>query len=177
VTKRPSIPIPPDDDFARTAVEYSIDGLMVIDGEGVVRFANPAAVLLLAKRTPELVGYHFGVPAIRAPVEIMLPGLDLCYIEMRTTEVTWAGRPASLACLRDITSRKRVEEDTRRQAEELLERNYELTRFNGTAVGRELRMIELKREVNELCLIMGQPPRHRIPKHDKEPEMPIKEGG
>jgi len=58
--------------------------------------------------------------------------------------------------------RKRAEEELRRHAEELRIRNEALTRFNAVAVGRELRMIELKREVNELCLKIGEPPRYKI---------------
>ena len=34
--------------------------------------------------------------------------------------------------------------------------NIELNRFNKAAVGRELRMIELKKEVNQLCGLAGQ---------------------
>ena len=37
-----------------------------------------------------------------------------------------------------------------------------MNRFNQAAVGRELRMIELKCEVNELCGKLGEPARHRI---------------
>jgi len=50
-----------------------------------------------------------------------------------------------------------------RQNQELLKQKYaELARFNAVAVGRELRMIELKLEVNELCMRLGEPPRHKI---------------
>jgi transcriptional regulator with GAF, ATPase, and Fis domain len=38
----------------------------------------------------------------------------------------------------------------------------ELTRFNSAAVGRELRMIELKKEVNELCKRIGHAPRYPL---------------
>ena len=62
----------------------------------------------------------------------------------------------------EITERKRVEAELLRQSSELRARNDELTRFNRAAVGRELRMIELKREVNELCGRLGDPARHRI---------------
>jgi PAS domain S-box-containing protein len=62
----------------------------------------------------------------------------------------------------DITERKRAEEGLREQAAELRVRNETLARFNGIAVGRELRMIELKREVNELCVKLGEPPRHGV---------------
>jgi PAS domain S-box-containing protein len=51
----------------------------------------------------------------------------------------------------------------REQAEEGLRVAYgELMRFNNAMVGRELRMIELKKEVNELCGGAGQPPRYPL---------------
>ena len=59
--------------------------------------------------------------------------------------------------IEDITERKRAEEALRRQTGELRARNEELARFNNAAVGRELRMVELKRQVNELCRQMGKP--------------------
>jgi CheY-like chemotaxis protein len=40
--------------------------------------------------------------------------------------------------------------------------NAELTRFNRALVDRELRMIELKREVNDLCAKAGMPPRYVV---------------
>jgi PAS domain-containing protein len=47
----------------------------------------------------------------------------------------------------------------RRQAEQALKESYEeLDRFNRAMVGREARMIELKKQVNELCLKAGQEP-------------------
>jgi two-component system CheB/CheR fusion protein len=58
----------------------------------------------------------------------------------------------------DITERKRAEEDIRRHVEEMRSRNEELTRLNRIMEGRELRMIELKKQVNELCVKAGQPP-------------------
>ena len=60
----------------------------------------------------------------------------------------------------DITERKRAEEQIQRQVEELQASNEDMERFNNASVGRELRMIELKKEVNELCGQAGQPPRY-----------------
>jgi transcriptional regulator with GAF, ATPase, and Fis domain len=48
----------------------------------------------------------------------------------------------------------------RQQNETLRASNDELGLFNRTMVGRELRMIELKEEINELCRRLGEPPRH-----------------
>lgn len=57
---------------------------------------------------------------------------------------------------RDVTERKRSEQALRQQAEELRARNEELTRFNRFTSGRELRMIELKQEVNDLAARLGR---------------------
>jgi PAS domain S-box-containing protein len=55
----------------------------------------------------------------------------------------------------DITERKKAEEA-------LCQSNEELNRFNRAAVGRELRMIELKKEVNELYSQSGRPPQYSL---------------
>jgi PAS domain S-box-containing protein len=60
----------------------------------------------------------------------------------------------------DITERKRAEMELQRRAEELRAANEELTRFNRVTVGRELRIIELKKQVNDLCARLSQPPRY-----------------
>jgi DNA-binding response OmpR family regulator len=75
--------------------------------------------------------------------------------------------------------RKRLTDALRQQAEELRARNAELTLFNRAAVGRELRMIELKQEINELCRRLGEPPRHAIslPPENSSPDAPLAKGG
>ena len=58
-------------------------------------------------------------------------------------------------------------EDALRQHSESLERsNLELERFNRLAVGRELRMIELKRQINDLCAQLGQPAPYVLPEEN-----------
>jgi hypothetical protein len=62
----------------------------------------------------------------------------------------------------DITERKQAEEELRRRAGELARANEELMRYNRVLVGRELRMIELKKEVDELSQRLGQSPPFRL---------------
>jgi PAS domain S-box-containing protein len=61
----------------------------------------------------------------------------------------------------NITGRKRAENA-------LQGSNRDLTRFNTAAVGRELRMIDLKKEINELCLQSGKPPRYPLDFEEEE---------
>jgi len=61
------------------------------------------------------------------------------------------GKPVSLrGMITDITERKQAEQS-------LKERNRELERFNRASVGRELKMIDLKKEINALCEKQGKP--------------------
>jgi PAS domain S-box-containing protein len=62
------------------------------------------------------------------------------------------GAPRRMAgIVQDITDRKQAEEALRAS-------NAELSRFNNAAVGRELRIVELKRQVNTLSERLGEPP-------------------
>ncbi len=86
-------------------------------------------------------------------------------VEVSANLVHIDGHPVELAIVRDITRRKaeeaqrrQAEEALRRQAEELRLRNEDLTRFNRATVDRELRMIELKKLVNELSRRLQRPP-------------------
>jgi len=58
-------------------------------------------------------------------------------------------------CVMDITERKHAEQERD-------EKMRELEKFNAMAVDRELKMIELKREINELCKQCGIAPRYDI---------------
>jgi two-component system CheB/CheR fusion protein len=57
--------------------------------------------------------------------------------------------------------------DRRQATESLRDQLLELERFNIAAVGRESRMVDLKKEINELCTRMGDTPRYSL---DLEPE-------
>jgi len=77
--------------------------------------------------------------------------------------------------LNDSYHNLRGEIEERSRAEKTLrEKNAELTRLNRTMVGRELRMIELKEEVNALCEKGGQPLRYGLDAKEKtSPGLPL----
>ncbi len=67
-----------------------------------------------------------------------------------------SGEPLWNGVVIDVTERKRVEE-------KLINRNKELELFNEVTVGRELKMIKLKKEINELLEKSGEKPKYEIP--------------
>ncbi|MCE1248814.1 MAG: PAS domain S-box protein [Firmicutes bacterium] len=71
--------------------------------------------------------------------------------EVALSKVEVDNQPMILSIIRDITERKRAEGELRNRTEEL-----EI--FNKVMVDREMRIIELKEEVNILCRHLGQKP-------------------
>ena len=64
---------------------------------------------------------------------------------------------ANKQLVQEIQRRQDVEQSLRRKAEELEKSNETLHDTNRLMTGRELRMIELKREVNDLCQELNRP--------------------
>ena len=62
-----------------------------------------------------------------------------------------SGKPVRmLGTVQDITDRKRMEEDLKKSRKELEEKIKELEKFSKISIGRELKMVELKKKVKEL---------------------------
>ena len=96
----------------RGIVKNSPDGMVVADASGVVRFVNPAGEALLGQPARRIVGTCFDWPlVVGEPVELDIDhGSGRRFAEMRVVRTTWAGEPAYLASLRDVTA-KRAPED------------------------------------------------------------------
>jgi signal transduction histidine kinase len=97
----------------RTLVEFNADGLLIVDGEGRVRFGNPAAARLFGRPLEELVGADLGLPLLdgdAAEIDVVPRGGPPATVELRARPVQWDGTGAFVVTLRDVTERRRSEE-------------------------------------------------------------------
>src|SRR5215210_3087575 len=77
---------PADEERLRAIVERMADGIIVVNGDGIIRFANPAAERLFARPSRELVGTHLGFPAVAgesAEIDVVRPHADTITVELR----------------------------------------------------------------------------------------------
>jgi diguanylate cyclase (GGDEF)-like protein/PAS domain S-box-containing protein len=119
----------------RTLVEQSLEGIMIIQ-EGLIKFVNPTLLNILNYREEEMVGMdvfsfvftdHRGLLSenlrklpdgrkVKAPFELRMlhKDDDRAFMEVLTTMIQYQGKPAILATLRDITDKKKTEEELKR---------------------------------------------------------------
>ena len=100
----------------RDVIERNADAIVVVDREGVIRFANAVAAELFRSPREDLCGTPFGFPMVAGEtteLDLPRPG-DARVVEMRVVESEWEGEAACIASLRDVTERRRAEEDARR---------------------------------------------------------------
>jgi signal transduction histidine kinase/CheY-like chemotaxis protein len=103
----------------RFLVEKNADGIIVIDENGTVLFANPAAEQIFGRRADLLIGRPIGIPFVAGDtteIAIHKPDGNQIDAEIRTVETTWDRQSARLASLRDISARKATEERLRHAA-------------------------------------------------------------
>ena len=80
----------------RFLIEKNADGIIVVDGAGLVLFANPAAERLFGQPASALIGSPIGVPIVvgdMSEIAIHQPGGGLVDAEIRTVETIWHGHP------------------------------------------------------------------------------------
>lgn len=108
-----------DQSEVRFLIEKNADGIIVVDESGVVLFANPASETIFGRPIGSLIGSPIGIPFVvddMTEISVHQPGARVIDAEIRTVETTWDGRPARLASIRDISSRRATEERLRHAA-------------------------------------------------------------
>ncbi len=116
-----------------TLIEENTDGMAVLDDKGIARFVNPALEHLFDVKAEELLGESFGFPVVAgetSEVEILRNDGETIVAEMRVAEIMWEGEAAYLASLREITERKRVQEELVVKTAALQERTADLAATN-----------------------------------------------
>ena len=183
-------------------VESSDDAIISKTLDGRILSWNAAAQRIFGYSAQEAVGesIHLIIPPDRLDeerqiLETLRAGRHIEQLE--TTRLTKDGRTVDVSLTispvrdedgtiigaakiaRDITRRRHAEEKLReseralRQAnEELRSHTEELARFNQAAVGREMRIVELKRELNEILQRFGQEPRYPLEFEREAPPPP-----
>jgi signal transduction histidine kinase len=113
----------------RLLVERITDGIIVVDRNGIVRFANPAAKALFNGKAKELLGEAFSFPVVAdetTELDINRGDGEKAVAEMRVVKTEWEDELAYLASLRDITDSRRAQEQLKQSHTELKESHEEL---------------------------------------------------
>ena len=94
----------------RAVVSQSSESVVVLDGDGVVRFANQAACELFGRGSHELIGMPFEYPTEcgrLGEITITRPNETTATATTRTAIVSWHGAEAKLVTLNDVTELRR----------------------------------------------------------------------
>lgn len=110
-------------------INHFSDALILTDANGVVQLVNPAAEKLFGRNVDDFIGSSFGFPVLAgetSELDIINTGGTLKVGEMRSVEIHWDGEKTLLAAIRDVTSRKQMEEDLRSANEKILEQQEKI---------------------------------------------------
>jgi len=154
------------------AVEHAASTIVITAADGTIVYANPTFEVTTGYKLSEVIGKN---------IKMMKSGKQnrLFYNDLWATITageTWRGRfhnrrkdgtyywesaviSPFFDSQKNLTHYVAVKENITEQLavqKALEERNHELEQFNSAAVGRELRMIDLKRQVNSLSEELGQ---------------------
>lgn len=97
----------------RAIIDSVSDGIIVLDSQGDILFANPVAVVMFRRPLEELIGLQLGVPLIEGrafDLNIHRGTGEMGVAECLVAPIQWQGQQASILCLRDATERKAMEE-------------------------------------------------------------------
>ncbi len=157
--------------YARSLIESSLDPLVTISADGKITDVNEATIKVTGIPREQLIGTDFsnyftepekareGYQQVFAQGFVTDYPLTIRHRDGRLTDVLYNASVYKdtrgnvigvFAAARDVTARKRAEEELAEQRRRELDRLAELEKFQRLTVGRELKMVELKKEIEEL---------------------------
>ncbi len=157
--------------YARSLIEASLDPFVTISADGKITDVNEATVKVTGIPREQLIGTDFsnyftepekareGYQQVFAKGFVTDYPLTIRHKNGRLTDVLYNASVYKdtrgnvlgvFAAARDVTARKRAEEELAEQRRRELDRLAELEKFQKLTVGRELKMVELKKEIETL---------------------------
>lgn len=157
--------------YARSLIESSLDPLVTISASGKITDVNEATIKVTGVPREQLIGTDFsnyfmepekareGYQQVFAKGFVTDYPLTIRHRDGRLTDVLYNASVyrdtdgnvlGVFAAARDVTARKRIEAELAEQRRIELDRLAELEKFQKLTVGRELKMVELKKEIEEL---------------------------
>ena len=157
--------------YARSLIEASPDPLVAISPEGKITDVNEATVKVTGVPRNKLIETDFsdyftdpekareGYQQVFAKGFVTDYPLTIRHRDGRLTNVLYNASVYKdtrgnvigvFAAARDVTEQKKAEEQLTEQRRREMDRLAELEKFQKLTVGRELKMVELKKEIEEL---------------------------
>jgi PAS domain S-box-containing protein len=149
----------------KTIFETTSEGIMMTDANsGKLTYVNPAAALMLGYEKDDLLGRVHNVvhpkgakhplsavcggsgkgdDAVSISIPFIRKDRNVIYCDIATSLMKIGGKELIVNFIRDITERRNREN-------EMAKHVADLERFNAMVINRELKMIELKKRVQEL---------------------------
>lgn len=97
----------------REIVSQISDGMLIVNRNAEILLANPAAEKILGKEASQLLGSHFDTTPIPKKLqEISIPTAsgEKLSVELNVASMKWSGEDVYIISMRDITERKKAEE-------------------------------------------------------------------
>ncbi|HMO04986.1 MAG TPA: CHASE4 domain-containing protein [Kiritimatiellia bacterium] len=155
--------------YLKTIMDSVPVGILIVDtSRHTILDVNPAALWLIGSRREEVVGrichtvmrigQDNGLRALgqdeRSEGQVLRSNGSTVPVLKTVVPILLRNRPSLLICFVDITEQKAAEEKVNQSIQDL-------SRFNRSMIGREERILDLKREVNGLLRELGRTIRYR----------------
>jgi PAS domain-containing protein len=93
----------------RKAIEYNSDAVIIVNGKGIVKYANPAMEALTGVSYSDIIDTDFGFPIVEGDItniDLIDKNGTLRCAEMRVSEIELHGESMFVASLRDFTDKR-----------------------------------------------------------------------